>query len=225
MDSETIKKLDVHSLLKKTRVETTEQIVLSPTSSEVPKISQARDDTLDVEIEQLDSLTKQFNNPHVPKVICKQDLQERTVNEILDKYNKKYNLDLKYGNLQDALELAVEGDAVKSSLMNGVVGNSILSMVDYSNFLLILMICKSLNGVVNELLEGDNLSDEERLVLIDRLFTWSQKLQTVKAMYSPTDIAHLVKRVEQQNLRNKSDGSKVAINKILDILKLGQKKD
>lgn len=224
MDGETIKKLDVHALLKKSRTESTEQFALPRDVGEVPE-SQARDEVLDAEVVQIDTLTKDFSNPHSSKNIVKQDIQERTINEILDKYNKKYNLDLKYGNFQDALNLATEGDKVKGELMQAVVSNSILSLVDFTNFSLIILACKQIQGLVSEMLEGDEIGPDDKVVLLDRIFLWISRLQGLKMMYSQTDIDHIVKRLEQNKLRSGDGGSKIAINKILDILKLGQKKD
>lgn len=223
MDSEAIKKLDVHSLLNRNRASEDKQFVPPQDPEEIPG-KQVRDTPFEiVEVEQIDDLTKNFGNPHSSKNIVKQDVQEQTINEILDKYNKKYNLDLQYANFQDALNLATEGDKVKSELMQAVVSNSILGLVDFTNFSLIILACKQIQGLVTEMLEGDELGPEDKVVLLDRIFLWISRLQGLKMMYSPTDIDHIVKRMEQSKLRSGGNGSKLAINKILDILKLGKK--
>lgn len=231
MEENAIRKLDVNSLLtRKVTKETVEETIVNPTSTPnmdtAPCIGGRRgSEIIEAEVTNIDDLTGNFGNPHLPSSLKTGDVQEQTINEILSKYNKKYDLDLHYGTLQDSLNLAVEGDKLKSSLMNGIVANSILSLVDYTNFLLIITCCKQIQGLVGDLLEGDNLGTDDKVVLLDRCFLWITRLQGLKSMYTPTDIEHIIKRMESNKIRTGGTNANAAITKILEILKLGKKED
>ena len=224
MDANEIRHLDIKSLLKKTtttKVETTteEVAVASPVPKspkdeliEVQAETESIKDNAVQEAEELSSQLVSFGTRVDEKN------KESTLKDILAKYNKKYGTDLEYSTLTDALDLAVSADKAKNELTNAIVNNSIVAVVDYTMFSMVILVCQQINGVISELLNDDTLNVEARVALVDRIFLWINRLQSTKSIYSKSDIDHLIRKFERNNLQ--SNNAKLAINKLLSLFKL-----
>jgi len=225
MDADKIRRLDVHQFLKKTTttVHTTEEVAVAsaPTAVVDPKVElveiQAESEDIKSDaINEADELSSQLVSfgPRMDP-----NKKETTLRDILAKYNKKYGTDLEYTTLTEALDLAVSADKAKSELTNAIVNNSIVAAVDYTMFSMVILVCQQINGVITDLLNDDTLSIEARVSLVDRLFLWINRLQGVKSIYSKSDIDHLIRKFENNNVSN-SGSAKLAISKLLSLLKL-----
>lgn len=223
MEADDIRRLDVKSLLRKTtRVETTEVIETQPKESS-PKdslieIQSESNEIKNDAVQELDEMTSQLIS-FGPRT--DDNSKENTLKEILDKYNKRYNTNLEYTTLTDAIDLAVGADKSKSELTSAIINNSIVASVDFTIFSMIILACQQINGLIAELLQDTTISIEARVSLVDRLFLWIQRLQSVKSIYSKQDIDHLIRKFENKNVQ--SGNAKIAVSKLLSLLKLDSK--
>lgn len=223
MEADDIRRLDVKSLLRKTtRVETTEVIETQPKESS-PKdslieIQSESNEIKNDAVQELDEMTSQLVS-FGPRT--DDNSKENTLKEILDKYNKRYNTNLEYTTLTDAIDLAVGADKSKSELTSAIINNSIVASVDFTIFSMIILACQQINGLIAELLQDTTISIEARVSLVDRLFLWIQRLQSVKSIYSKQDIDHLIRKFENKNVQ--SGNAKIAVSKLLSLLKLDSK--
>ena len=229
MDIGDIRRLDVKSLLGKkttrvetTRVETTE-FVQSQQNDSSPKDSlvEIKDESNEIKNEAVNELDELGNQLIAFGPRSNEADKETTLKNILEKYNKKYNTNLEYSTLTDALDLAVSADKSKSELTNAIVNNSISAVCDFTTFSMIILVCQQINGVITELLEDNTISIDARVSLVDRLFLWIQRLQSVKSIYSKQDIDHLIRKFENKNVQ--SGNAKIAVSKLLSLLKLDSK--
>jgi len=212
MEQDAVRRLDVQSLLKRTKVETTEEVIVAtPKEQSTPKPV-----CINAELDEIDEATKVLSNP--PANLSKTAVSESGIREILDKYNAKYNLNLEYSTLNDALDLAVMADQNKGEIANAIVNNSIVAVVDFTMFSLTILACKQINGLVTEMLEGDELPPDQKVVLLDRIFLWINRLQATKAQYSSIDLDHLVKKFQRKAAT--SGVSQNLVNKLISLLKL-----
>lgn len=222
MEPDSIKRLDVHSLLKRTKIETTEEVLQSSSLSDQGIELQPSSMPIGTQIQSIEYMTKGMSKRKdcLPEGTCNANSE---IKDILCKYNEKYGINLEYSTLTDALDLAVTANKYESELTNAIVSNSISAVVDFTMFSMAIQVCNQINGLVSRLLASDDLTDEAKVSLVDRMFLWMNRLQQMKDVYSKMDIDHIVRKYEQN--RTRSSGNSQVIEKLLNLLKIGKSKE
>jgi len=220
----------------------TEEVHVMPTSS--PNVDQLERVVTDAEAEDADEKLKSIGHQIIRETDLQADLKDideniRKVGEtptnydittvvnnsdsdsliadVITQYNEKYGTDIKIASIKDAISIAVNADEIKGELSTAMISNTVIALVDYTQFSMTIILCQQLNTLVKRLIESEELDNVSKLQVIDRLFNWLEKLDQIKARYDQKNIDAIIKRME--SARRMDAGSSQAVTKLLNLLR------
>ena len=224
MNESELKHLDISDLLsnndvKITRVtESVEVNKNKATNDAADKIINDTDfatqiDNIDVNMALAES---QFNTDLSKPIIS--ESSEQFINDVLDKYNKQYGTNVQLGTIKDAIEIGIASNTMDKELLNAMMSNTITTMVNYTTFSMVVVLCQNLNTLVRDMLESPSLNNEMKLVIVDRLFGWVDRLNNIKSRFTESDIQSIVDRINSNKNIN-GENSKI-VKKLIDLFRI-----
>lgn len=143
--------------------------------------------------------------------------------DIIKSYNKKYNTNIAISSMKDAVDIAVNADELTSELSRSMISNTILSIIDYTKFSTIILLCQQLNTLVRRLIESadSDFDNFQKVQVIDRIFSWLTKLEELKKTYTHQNIDAIINRME--SVKNMTAGGSKAVHTLLNLLKSNPK--
>lgn len=179
-----------------------------------------RETDLQADIKDIDENIKRVGetptNYDITTVVNNSD-SDKLIVDVINQYNEKYGTDIKIASIKDAISIAVNANEIQGELSSAMISNTVIALVDYTQFSMAIMLCQQLNSLVRNLIESEELDNVTKLQVIDRLFNWLEKLDQIKARYTQRNIDAIMKRME--SARRMDAGSSQAVTKLLNLLR------
>jgi len=183
MEAEEVKHLDIDNILKNTNgavklsktTTVTEEVHVMPTQQDVEMIpteeelQQAdaklklvghqiiRETDLQADIKDIDENIKKVGetptNYDITTVVNNSD-SDKLIVDVINQYNEKYGTDIKIASIKDAISIAVNANEIQGELSSAMISNTVIALVDYTQFSMAIMLCQQLNSLVRNLISS-----------------------------------------------------------------------
>lgn len=252
MNEQGIRTLDINAILNGVRqtttttttTTTTESVEVRPNAPQEIEAEEVTNEEVQNKLSQLNDKTireTDFVNAQMGEIQKNMDLVEAMPNhyevgslvagtdtdamiaDIIKSYNKKYHTNIAISSMKDAVDIAVNADELTSELSRSMVSNTILSIIDYTKFSTIILLCQQLNTLVRHLIESQesDFDNFQKVQVIDRIFSWLTKLEELKKTYTHQNIDAIINRME--SVKSMTAGGSKAVHTLLNLLKSNPK--